>query len=216
MITESFRSNVRIRLDFLNIEQTRFPSKYELYKNATALLFRTENALEAINILEAYKFLTDNYEKVRKAMSDRKWIALDAAHFAIGRVSLKRRINTHLLFVTNYLSKEPQVLSVSKDEFKQEPYVRPKDTNKAMYDSTYNNGEYYLFEKGSSKNYKDAIAKYSTGRDGNLFFVRIELLNSKYINNQEVVEDFVKNGEITKILGIALANIISMSLIRHL
>ena len=216
MITENFRSNVRIKLDYLHIKQTIFPDVNELYKNAIRLLFKAENAFETINILDAYKFLTNHYEKVRKAMSDSKWVALDSAHFAIGRVSLKRKTNNNLIYITNYLSKKPQVFYVSKNEFKQEPYVRQKGKKNPIYDSIYNNGEYYLFKKGSSENYKDAIAKYSTGRDGELFFVRIELLNGNIIDSNQLVGDFIKKVEMVEILELSLANfIISMSLFRR-
>lgn len=211
MITENFRSDVRIRLDYLHIEQTRFPSKYELYKNAISLLFRTENALESINILEAYNFLIEHYEKVRKAMSDKKWVALDTAHFAIGRVSLKRKINKNLIYITNYLSKEPQMFYADKNEFKQEPFVRSRQKNKPPYDTVYDNGEYYLFKKGSNKDYKNAIGKYSTGRYKKSFFARIELLNTKQINTKEVMEDFIKSVEITNILELTLVNTMLIS-----
>ena len=215
MITENFRADVRVRLDYLHIEQTRFPSVYELYKNAIGLLFRAETGLEAINILEAYKFLTDHYEKVRKAMSDKKWVALDTAHFAIGRVSLKRKINKNLIYITNYLSKEPQIFGVDKNEFKQEPYVKPKGKVKTTYDSVYDSGEYYLFKKGSNKDYKNAVAKYSSGRDKKLFFVRIELLNTKQINSKDAIADYMKSSEITEIMELTLANTILLSTMIH-
>ena len=215
MITENFRADVRIRLDFLHIEQTRFPTIHELYKNAISLLFRANNALETVNVLEAYHFLTNHYEKVRKAMSDKKWVALETAHFAIGRIPLKRKINKNLIYVTNYLSKDSVILYVDGNEFKQELYNKPKEKNKPTLDCVFCNGEYYLFKKNTNKYIENAVAKYVTGRNGKLFFVRIELLNNKHINYKEVMKNYLKNSEMTEILEMTLANMILLSSIKH-
>ena len=182
---ETFCSNVRIRLDYLHIEYTRLPSQYEMYKNTIGLIFRAENAKEAQSVLEAYAYLTKNYKKVAKVMNDKKWVALNEAHFAEGRVSLKRSINKNLIYVTNYLSKTVHVLSVDDTEYRQLEYRKPKEKIDFTYESKFEDGEYYIYSKSGLRY---PIAKYSIIKDRKLFFIRIEILkeNSDHTEISEV------------------------------
>ena len=120
-----------------------------------------------------------------------------------------------MIYVTNYLSKDSVVLYVDGNEFKQELYNKPKEKNKTSLDCVFCNSEYYLLKKNTNKNIENAVAKYVTGRNGKLFFVRIELLNNKQINYKEVMKNYLKNSEMTEILEITLANMILLSSIKH-
>lgn len=184
MISESFCNDVRISLDYLHIEYTRLPSQYEMYKNTIGLIFRAVSTKEAESVFKSYAFLTNNYKKVSKVMNDKKWIALEPAHFVEGRISLKRNINKNLIYVTNYLSKEIQILSAGEKEYRQIEYIKPKEKIDLLYESTLENEEYLVFKKGGLRY---PVAKYSYVKDKKCFFIRIELLDEE-INRDEIIE----------------------------
>ena len=184
MNNESFCSEVRIGLDYLHIEYTRLPSQYEMYKNTIGLIFRAESPKEAESVFKSYVFLTKNYKKVSKVMSDKKWIALEPAHFAEGRISLKRSINKNLIYVTNYLSKTPQVFSVAEKEYRQVEYIKSNTKTDLPYESILEDGVYNVFHKGGLRY---PLAKYTYGKDGKYFFIRIEMIDET-INRDEIIE----------------------------
>ena len=190
MITENFRSNVRVHLNILQLPQSKAPTLVDIYKQTIKLLFKAKEGVEAIGVFNSCDFLTSRYEKVIEAMNHPRWIVVSCSYYMPGLVAKNAKTRKDLIYITNYLNNKDQCLKYENNNLVINDLVKKEEVT---YDVQFKDEHYYIFPNGYFKSVRkkdrclsQAIARYCFAISKKHYFIMIERLSEKSIDEYSI------------------------------